>query len=726
MSEQKPISISFFYKATINSYSQVFFSDNKFFGAILLIVSLFDIWAGLAGLLAVMATIVVALALGFSHFQIEKGSYSFNSLLVGLGTGLMFSPSIELVVLVFFAALITFLITIAIEGFLTKYALPFLSIPFLIGMWVVVLASRDLQSIGLSERGIYTANELHTLGGGFLVAIYNWINNLVIPHVITTYLYSLGAIFFQYSLLAGFVIAIGILVYSRISFLLSLVGFLTAYYFYSFLGADIAQYGYTYIGFNFILTAIAIGGHFVVASKHSFLWVVLLLPIVVLFTLSLTKVLVPYQISIYSLPFNIVVLLFLYILKLRVNTKGQPKEVSLQLNNPEKNIYYQEQAENRFRWLHYHPISLPVHGQWKISQAEDGEYTHRGDWKHAWDFVLTDKNGKEYKNEGDFVEDYLCYGKTIIAPGAGTIVEVIDGLEDNTIGDMDVLNNWGNTLVIKHTDYLYSQISHIKKDSFKVKKGNFVKKGEALALVGNSGRSPYPHIHFQLQKTPSVGSKTIDYPIDHFRTSRGVIENFKKPKLADLVANIKTTELISKSLKFIPGQTIHVSYQNERISTDETWLVETDFYNNVYIVNQESNSYAYLHQDGVVHYFQNYSGSKKTALYHFYLALFQVPLGFYQDLEVQDTIPSNLVFSKYRMVLQDFLIPFYTMFKAEYTLKNISIDNEMLPKVIELGAEVKKTSFNTSKTFQEYTILLNENNLIEISTDCLKISLTKD
>jgi len=726
MSKQRPISISFFYQATLNSYSQVFFSDNKLFGAILLIVSLFDIWAGLSGLLAVVTTILFALALGFSHFQIEKGSYSFNSLLVGLGTGLMFSPDIELVVLVFFAALITFIITIAVEGFLTQYALPFLSIPFLIGMWIVVLASRDLQSIGLSERGIYTANELHTIGGSFLVAIYNWINNLNIPHVITTYLYSLGAIFFQYSLLAGFVIAIGILVYSRISFLLSLVGFLTAYYFYSFLGADIAQYGYTYIGFNFILTAIAIGGHFVVASKHSFLWVVLLLPIVVLLTLSLTKILLPYQISIYSLPFNIVVLLFLYILKLRVNTKVALKEVSLQLNNPEKNIYYQEQAKNRFRWLYYYPISLPVHGQWKISQAEDGAYTHRGDWKHAWDFVLIDKNNKEFKNEGDFVEDYFCYGKTIIAPAAGTIVEVVDGLEDNTIGDMDVLNNWGNTIVIKHADYLYSQISHIKKGSFKVKKGNFVKKGEILALVGNSGRSPYPHIHFQLQKTPSVGSKTIDYPIDHFITDKGVVANFQKPKLDELVANIKTTDLLSKSLKFIPGQTINVSYQNKGISTDETWLVETDFYNNVYIINQETNSYAYLHQDGAVHYFQNYSGSKKTALYHFYLALFQVPLGYYQDLEVQDTVPSNLVFSKYRMVLQDFLIPFYTMFKAEYTLKNMSIDNEMLPKMIELRAQVKKTSFNTSQTFKEYTMLLKENNHIEISTDSLKINLTKD
>ena len=726
MNKSNTLTVDFFWKAIIHSYSQVFFSDNKLFGIMLLVVSFFDLWAGFSGLLAVLTSIAVGLVLGFSPFNIEKGSYSFNSLLVGLGTGLMFAPSIELFVLVFFAALITFLITIALEGFFTKYALPFLSIPFLIGMWVIVLASRDLQSIGLSERGIYTANELHALGGGFFVAIYNWFNNLAIPHVVTTYLYSLGAIFFQYSLLAGFVIAIGVLWYSRISFLLSIVGFLTAYYFYSFLGADITQYGYTYIGFNFILTAIAIGGHFVVASKRSFLWVILLLPIVVLFTLSLTKVLAPYQLSIYSLPFNIVVLLFLYILKLRVQANNELKEVSLQLNNPEKNIYHQEQAENRFKWLQYFPISLPVHGMWKISQAEDGEFTHRGEWKYAWDFVITDKNDKEFKNKGDFVVDYLCYGKTIIAPASGAVVEVVDGIEDNTIGDMDVLNNWGNTIVIKHADYLYSQISHIKKDSFKVKKGNFVKKGEILALVGNSGRSPYPHIHFQLQETPSVGSKTLDYPIDHFVTNQGEFLSYAKPILDNYVSNIKTTELLSSALKFIPGQTLKVNFQKGDQLNVETWQVETDFQNNVYIVNQEMSSFAYLHQDGAVHFFQNYTGSKQSALYHFYLALFQVPLGFYKDMLITDSVPSNLIFSKWNMLLQDFLIPFYTLFKVRFSLKYISIDNEMSPSRIELKSQLNKIVFKKNKLYKDYSIVITGKRNIEISTDSMKIVLTKD
>ena len=285
---------------SINSYSQVFFSDNKLFGSILLLVSFFDIWAGISGLIAVLAAIITASLLGYSEFNINKGSYGFNSLLVGLGTGLTFSPGIESLIIVLFASIITLIISIALEGFFAKYYLPFLSIPFLFGMWMVVLASRDLSALGISERGIYTANELYQFGGKALIDIYQWFDYTEWPLIISTYFLSLGAIFFQYNILAGILISLGILFYSRISFLLSIVGFATAFLFYDFIGADITQYGYSYIGFNFILTAIALGGHFLVPNKYSFLWVILLLPIVVLFTLSLSKLLLPYQLSVFQ------------------------------------------------------------------------------------------------------------------------------------------------------------------------------------------------------------------------------------------------------------------------------------------------------------------------------------------------------------------------------------------------------------------------------------------
>ncbi|MCD4664553.1 MAG: urea transporter, partial [Bacteroidales bacterium] len=135
--------IKAFSKSILNSYSQIFFSDSKVFAIILLIVSFFDIWAGVSGLLAIVITNLLAYGLGYNRISINKGSYGFNSLLVGLGTGLFFQPGIELFIGVFFASVLTFFISIALEGIIGKYGLPVLSIPFLLGMWIITLASLD-------------------------------------------------------------------------------------------------------------------------------------------------------------------------------------------------------------------------------------------------------------------------------------------------------------------------------------------------------------------------------------------------------------------------------------------------------------------------------------------------------------------------------------------------------------------------------------------------------
>ena len=89
-------------------------------------------------------------------------------------------------------------------------------------------------------------------------------------------------------------------------------------------------------------------------------------------------------------------------------------------------------------------------GEWTVSQAEDGDYTHKGEWKYAWDFIITDSNSSQFKNKGDLPEDYFCYGKMLSAPDDGTIIEIIDGIDDNIVGDVNLINNWGNSIVIKH------------------------------------------------------------------------------------------------------------------------------------------------------------------------------------------------------------------------------------------------------------------------------------
>ena len=104
-------------------------------------------------------------------------------------------------------------------------------------------------------------------------------------------------------------------------------------------------------------------------------------------------------------------------------------------------------------------IGLPFYGEWNVWQGPDGKHTHKGEWKHAWDFVIVDKDQNTYKNDGYFLQDYYSYSAPVVAPADGTVVNIIDGIPDNDPGDVNMVQNWGNTIVIKHSEYLYSQIS---------------------------------------------------------------------------------------------------------------------------------------------------------------------------------------------------------------------------------------------------------------------------
>ncbi|MEA3477605.1 MAG: urea transporter, partial [Bacteroidota bacterium] len=484
-----------FVSSIVNSYAQVFFSNNLVFAIILIAVTFFDVYAGIAGMLSVLISNFVAYQVGFNKYNIKAGYYGFNSLLVGLGLGVFYQPNLEFFIILSFTALLTLFITVMLEGVIGKYGLPFLSVPFLLSIWMLTLATRNFEALHLSESGVFALNEMYDMGGPIMLGVYNWFSALNLPKAFEIYFRSLGAILFQYHLFPGFLIAIGLLIYSRLSFTLSLLGFFSAYYFYSLVGANFSDLNYSYIGFNFILTAIAVGGFFVIPSKYSFLWVVLLTPLVSIVITSTSMLFSIFQLSIYSLPFNFIVLLFLYILKFRERFYHKPELVTVQKYSPEKNLYNRLNYQERFDETSLLNLSLPFRGEWKVTQGYEGPYTHKGEWQHALDFEIVDESGLTFEGSGAKLSDYYCYDKPLIAPADGWVMEIMDGIDDNPIGDVNLKQNWGNTIIIKHAERLYSKLSHLKKDSFEVAKGDFIKKGDLLATCGNSGRSPKPHLH---------------------------------------------------------------------------------------------------------------------------------------------------------------------------------------------------------------------------------------
>lgn len=688
----------------INSYSQVFFSNNRLFGLLLLIITFFDLGAGFAGLLSVLLVQIIAYFFNFNHGLIKDGSYTYNALMVGLALGAFYQFNWSLLFLIVALSLLTLMLTIWFSNSLGRKGLPFLSIPFLIGIWVVILGANNFSALDLLQKSFYSLQEwLPGLFSGTTEAIAN----LPYHNVIYLYLRSIGAIFFQYNDLAGIIIVIGMIYYSRMAFGLSVFGFLIGYMFYYFMGGDFSQLIYSYIGFNFILTAIALGGIIVVPSRRSFFQLVFTIPLIAILVSALHSLFTQFNLPLYSLPFNLVVLLFVTALHNRTKISGLSL-VTVQEFSPEKHHYNYYNNTERFKRDTYIHLGLPIIGEWYISQGYDGKITHREDWKHALDFDVRDEDGSSYRMPGYENTDYYCWDLPVIAPADGTVIKVVNEIDDNDVGKVNLEENWGNTAIIQHGEYLFSKISHFKKNTIQVQEGEFVKKGTLIGKCGSSGRSPEPHLHFQMQTTPYIGSKTLEHPISYYickMNGRNIFKSFDIPEEGETVCNLKTTRLLKDAFDWIPGKTI--TAKNDKGET-ETWEVLTTPQNQTYVWCKENDAVAWFVNNKNVFYFTAFTGDKKSLLYQFYLGAYKIPLGYYENLELNDNMNLMAVAPQALRWIHDFTAPLFHYLKATYDFQFTSADNEHEPFLIDFKTLTQTKLFGKSKSKDEYAFKVEE------------------
>ncbi|MFM1874897.1 MAG: hypothetical protein RL266_634 [Bacteroidota bacterium] len=706
MTDQRKYTTRLIWEGLLHSYSQIFFSLDKVFAIVLLLCSFIDPYVGISAIVAGLIAILTAYFLGFDHKNIREGMYSFNSVMVGMVMAVYYDMNLPFVLLLVLMSIFTLFFTLAINAQLSKYGLPIMSIPFLFGVWTVLLVGREFGGLQLTERGIYTINELWAYGGETLVNFYDWVENLPIPDILDVYLRSLGAIFFQFNILAGLVIMLGLIRFSRIAFVLSLIGFFSGYLFFSFMQGQFSHLHYSYIGFNFILSAIALGGFFTIPSRGTFIMVALASPVIAILIAAIGNVFTVVQLPIYSLPYNVLVLVTLYVLKLRLAPKGLTPIVE-QSYSPERNLYRFLNQKERYANDTYFHIYLPFYGEWTISQGHDGDITHKGEWKEAFDFVIEDDNGKTYRSPGTRLEDFYGFNRPIVAPQSGWVVAMENGVEDNAIGDVNIDKNWGNTVVIRHGDGMFTKLSHLKKDSVKVSVGDAVKKGQLIAALGNSGRSPEPHIHFQMQATPYIGSKTMKYPVAYYmeKTVDGPkFHAFDYPKEGQTISNVKVDPLLKKAFNLIPGMQLWMTSNGEILK----WEVFTDAYNSTYIYCHQTDAVAYFVNNETLFYFTRFIGDRNSPLFEFYTGAYKVMLGFYRDLKVADHFPVNDIYSGFLKGLLDVASPFYPVVRADFEIRYDEIDDSLEAEWMKLSSSLEVKALGSTRLKKDYRIEIDQ------------------
>lgn len=95
--------------------------------------------------------------------------------------------------------------------------------------------------------------------------------------------------------------------------------------------------------------------------------------------------------------------------------------------------------------------------------------------------------------------------------GSGITGKPIKAVADGTVIISERVNgSYGNYIIIRHYNGLYTLYAHGQDGSRTVSAGDKVSQGQTIMRVGNTGNSTGPHLHFEVRKSPGTYSNRVD------------------------------------------------------------------------------------------------------------------------------------------------------------------------------------------------------------------------
>lgn len=592
----------------LRAYATILFLNNPVSGLFILLGTLFFPNLGIAGLIGAITGLALARFLNFP--QISSGMHIYNSLLVGLSLGAFFQLDYYLVMLIILGSVLAVFLTVALAAALWRHdELPVLSLPFVIVAMTMAFAARSYQNLEY-----YIAP--YTAAGDFINVSAD------------TFFSAMGAIYFMANPMVGLVLFFIIIIHSRYLALLALGGYIVGYALLILLTGNMNPNLAAWSGFNFALTAMAVGGIFTIPGIYSFIVAMISAALAALVTTAMQNLLLGYGLPVMAFPFLITTLTVLAALRRRVGLSAPYLPAMPAL--PEINYERARLAKVRNGEIGSIPLLAPFYGEWEIYQGFNGEHTHIAPWQHALDFYMLEE-AKSFSGEGLELDDFFCFGLPVLSPVYGVVIRTYDRFNDNSPGEMDTSNNWGNFVLIRLDTGSHVLLAHLKKGSIKIREKDRVEPGVVLAACGNSGRSPQPHLHLQTQHDAALGSPTVP-----FHLASVVIDNNKsapsyqvvsRPDKGDHVQPAENDDKLARNLHLPVGRSLNYKMQCEEknFSIERKMHVEVSLLGQYRLLSDSGASAAFEESNGVLAFYDR-SGPKDVVLDTWLLANGLTPL----------------------------------------------------------------------------------------------------
>jgi hypothetical protein len=144
---------------------------------------------------------------------------------------------------------------------------------------------------------------------------------------------------------------------------------------------------------------------------------------------------------------------------------------------------------------------------------------------------IREVRGVYFDGAGTKLSDYKSFGARIHAVAQGTVTSIENKrpeapINQSTIGNPTVTKPdhvSGNNVIEKIGPASYAVYAHLRPGSVRVRLGQRVRNGQVIGLLGNSGNSTFPHLHFSIQDGPDpLTSNSLPFVLDHY-TFEGTI-----------------------------------------------------------------------------------------------------------------------------------------------------------------------------------------------------------
>ena len=665
------------------SYSNIIFLKNARIGFFLFCLTLININVFFSGVLSIIS-LYIFVYITNQKAKIQDNIFIYNSLLWSMGVGFFFKLSPSLLLFIIVGSIFTFLITTIFNYFFVRYNIPLFSLPFALISTCTYIAS--LKYSQLFSLNNYSYNILWGIDSSHLF-----------PDLITSFFVAWGYIFFIPNAIIGLVIFLVVLSCSRILAFCSIFTFIVGLSLKSLFISDFSEIMNNYYNFNYILTGLALGGIYFRVSLRM-LFVTAVAVSMTMLSIDLFSGL-SYSYLVFTLPFNLAVITIIF--ALRINHFGQyhykVKET------PEKSISLSLINQERFH-IDDIVIGLPIMDEVVVLQAFDGEWTHKDDWRHAYDFVRHDENGKTFKGSGLELTDYYIYGASAVSPIEGWVVDIVDYVLDNTVGAVNKINNWGNYVIIQSRSGFCVEISHLIPYSIEVQKGQYVNYQQYIGLVGNSGYSAYPHLHVHVQESTNIGSPTSPFLINFYMSSNnrayfnGILDVKQHLKAPEINYSLLTKYFFSLDMIYnfnVCEDNKSIGYLRMKVSRD------SDSLGLGYLEDDLGSKLFFKHEKGII-YFYEYNLKKNSYLKYIYFAMPRIILSD-ENYNWEEKIPLEVSHSFCKrnvlsfLALFDFPIKFFRgkwYYNATSSIISGVINGENSTKISFDSNGIKEVSYN--------------------------------